>query len=451
MKSLPVFLKTPARVVITVGLIVLVIEFLIMLLISGVTEGSSLDAWHFVDPILLTALVAPALYILIFRPMRNQQVELERQLDELRHNEQLTALIETLPDAVFLRDGEGRWLVTNEPARQMFQLHNLPWQGKTGMELADLRPALRATHEGYLASDEKAWQAGKLLVGEEIVAGEDGRRAIMEMRKVPLFGNEGQRKGLVIIGRDITQRKHAEEELLRSHEQLRELTAYSDKMIEVERKRIAREVHDELGQQLTALRMSLSFVAQQHGEDHEMVGQMAELRLLVDQMVGVVRHVVSNLRPAPLDLGIVPALEWLADDFEQHSGIRCRLRMLDMEGGSGDTLMLDDARATAVFRIVQESLTNVARHSAADEVTISLDVTNDFITLEVADNGKGFDSDGANTGRSFGLLGMHERVLLLHGALQINSVPGSGTTVSLSLPVDRRAQPRNDQNGARRS
>src|SRR5665811_774589 len=103
MKRLALFLKTPARVVILVGLIALVVELLIMLLISGVTEESSLNAWHFVDPILLAALVSPALYILIFRPMRNQQVELERQLVELRRNEQLTALIEAIPDAVFLK------------------------------------------------------------------------------------------------------------------------------------------------------------------------------------------------------------------------------------------------------------------------------------------------------------------------------------------------------------
>lgn len=204
------FLNDPARVVIAVGLIVLAVEFSIMLLISGFAEGSFLEVWYFVDPILLTALVSPALYVLIFRPMRNQQAELERQLVESRRNEQLTALIEAIPDAVFLKDGEGRWLITNEPAKQLFQLHDLSWQGKTDMELADLHLAFRAAHEECLASDEKAWQAGRLLVGEESVVGEDGRCAIMEARKMPMFGTEGQRKGLAIIGRDVTGRKAAE-------------------------------------------------------------------------------------------------------------------------------------------------------------------------------------------------------------------------------------------------
>ncbi|KXS30448.1 MAG: Diguanylate cyclase/phosphodiesterase with PAS/PAC sensor(S), partial [Candidatus Gallionella acididurans] len=208
----------PAGVMIAVGLIILVGEFSIMLLIEGVfntivTGKVPNIFWKFIDPLVLTAIVSPALYILIFRPMSDQQAELERQLDELHRNEQLTAVIEAIPDAVFLKDGEGRWLVINEPARQMFQLHDLPWQGKTEMELADLHPSFRTVHEGCRASDEKAWQAGQLLVDEESLVGEDGRCTTLETRKVPLFGKGGQRKGLAIIGRDITERKRTEQEL----------------------------------------------------------------------------------------------------------------------------------------------------------------------------------------------------------------------------------------------
>ncbi|WP_051862257.1 sensor histidine kinase [Ferrovum myxofaciens] len=138
--------------------------------------------------------------------LKNQQQQLELA------ERQLTALIEAIPDAIFLKDGDGRWLVINDSAKQMFQLHGLPWQGKTEMELADLQPAFRTAHEGCLVGDEKAWQAGCLLVGEENFV-VDGGRYVIETRKVPLFSKEGERKELVVIGRDITERKRSEAEL----------------------------------------------------------------------------------------------------------------------------------------------------------------------------------------------------------------------------------------------
>lgn len=140
--------------------------------------------------------------------------ELEQQSLVLFHtNEQLTALIEAIPDSIFLKDGEERWLLTNEPARQLFNLHKIPWQGKNGMELAKLHPEFRAMHEGFIVSDERAWQAGRLIVDEETLIGAAGEGSILEMRKMPVFGDEGQRKGLVVIARDITERKAAEQEL----------------------------------------------------------------------------------------------------------------------------------------------------------------------------------------------------------------------------------------------
>ncbi|MHB1266854.1 MAG: bifunctional diguanylate cyclase/phosphodiesterase, partial [Acidithiobacillus ferriphilus] len=205
-------LNTPTGMVAVVAMLVLIGELLIMLLI-GILQPQFKDVgstfWAFI-PITLTAIISPALYVLIFRPMRNQQIELEGQIDVLRHNKQLNALIEAIPDAVFLKDGAGRWLITNEPAKQLFQLRNLPWQGKTEMELADLHPAFRVAHEECLTSDELAWQSGHLLVGEENMAGEDGRRVTLETRKMPMFGKEGRREGLAIIARDVTERKALE-------------------------------------------------------------------------------------------------------------------------------------------------------------------------------------------------------------------------------------------------
>ena len=204
---------TPVGIVALVGLVVLVIELLIMLLIGlfqPILKSVGPMVWEFIDPAILTVLASPILYILIYKPLRRQQVEIEGLSGVLRHNEQATVLIEAIPDAVFLKDGDGRWLFINEAAKQMFQMHNLPWQGKTEMELAELQPEFREAHEGCLASDERAWQAGQLLVGEEGFADEAGRYVIIETRKVPIFDNDGRRKGLMVIGRDITEHKALE-------------------------------------------------------------------------------------------------------------------------------------------------------------------------------------------------------------------------------------------------
>ncbi|MHB1780666.1 putative bifunctional diguanylate cyclase/phosphodiesterase [Acidithiobacillus sp.] len=134
-------------------------------------------------------------------------VEEVAKADKFSCDKHLMALIEATPDAVFFKDGDGRWLFTNEPAKQLFQLYNLPWEGKTEMELADLQPAFRAAHEECLASDEETWQRGHLLVGEEVIVGEDNRSKIIETHKVPMFGKDGRRQGLAIIARDITEQK----------------------------------------------------------------------------------------------------------------------------------------------------------------------------------------------------------------------------------------------------
>ncbi|MDA8328531.1 MAG: PAS domain S-box protein [Betaproteobacteria bacterium] len=237
MKRLTALLGTPVWLVVGAGLIVLVNNFLIMLLINALhsTSGSrGASFWDFFDPIVLAALVSATLYVFIFKPISKQQIKLERQPDMLHHNEQLAVLIEAIPDAVFLKDGEGRWLVINQPAEQLFQLNDIPWQGKTERELADLHPAFRAAHEGCMASDEKAWQAGRLQVDEENVAGEDGRCTIIEARKMPMFDEAGRRKGLVIIGRDITERKASEARIERLTKLYRALSEVNQAIVRMD-------------------------------------------------------------------------------------------------------------------------------------------------------------------------------------------------------------------------
>ena len=201
---------------------------------------------------------------------------------------------------------------------------------------------------------------------------------------------------------------------------------------EEERKLIAQEIHDELGQHLTAIRMGTSLLRFQYGEQLPLLSeQVARLLSLIDQTVQVVRNISTSLRPSILNMGIAASLEWLTDTFKQQWAIACELHI------HPEKVELDDASATAAFRIAQESLTNIARHAEATRVSVTFEQTASGWTLEITDNGKGFDQRGQPT-TTLGLLGMRERGLTLGGTTSISSHIGSGTTVQLRVPNSRK-------------
>jgi len=209
---------------------------------------------------------------------------------------------------------------------------------------------------------------------------------------------------------------------------LRGLAAHQEAIREDERKHIAHEIHDELGQLLTALKMDIALLRWRSGADASLQERADSMRAITDRAIDVVRHVASNLRPATLDLGLVAAIQWLAEDFSHRWEIACRVDV------PNEPCSLDEAQSTAAFRLVQESLTNAARHSRASEVTIALQQRDDAVIIEIRDNGIGFEPTSVRKREGFGLYGMRERALGLGGSIRFDSAPGRGTCVRIELP-----------------
>lgn len=229
---------------------------------------------------------------------------------------------------------------------------------------------------------------------------------------------------------DITERKQTEIELREYQQLMRELAALDVASREAECKHIAREVHDELGQLLTGLRMDVSLLRIQFGKrDPAMMKKIKDILALVDKAIQGVRNVAVNLRPAALDMGIVPAIAWLCNKFPGRTDAACTLRVVD------DPIELDEERTVAVFRIVQESLTNIARYAAANSVEITIGLRGDAIFVEVRDDGKGFDPAAISAKDSFGLMSMRERAQAVGGKVEITSAPSKGTVVAVSIPI----------------
>jgi PAS domain S-box-containing protein len=239
-----------------------------------------------------------------------------------------------------------------------------------------------------------------------------------------------ERPSMLIISNDITEKLQYEEDLKTSRDQLRQLSIHSEKVREEERAHIAREIHDELGQQLTGLKMDLSWLSKRIDTTApETRDKITEMLQLVDDTVKSIRKIASELRPGMLDdLGLNAAIDWQAHEFQKRSGITCiyNSNLRDQK--------FDKNISIGVFRILQEALTNVARHSKATKVSCNLIANDNVLHLTVNDNGTGIVEKPGKS-KTLGLLGMRERALMMNGKLTIESKSGSGTKVDLKVPL----------------
>lgn len=230
---------------------------------------------------------------------------------------------------------------------------------------------------------------------------------------------------------DITDSRMIEKKLLDFQESCRRLSKHQQKIREQERKHIALELHDELGQQLTAIRFSLAMLRMNFSSIDGLESAIEDINAQINQAIGTTQQVATDLRPAALNLGLIPALEWLTRTFHERTGIAASLRVMSTN------IELDDEHSTTIFRIVQESLTNVMRHARADNVKIRLSKGKSDLRLVIQDDGHGFDVE-ATQEHSFGLLGIRERAQALGGEVTISSAAGQGTSISLKIPVEHK-------------
>ena len=285
-------------------------------------------------------------------------------------------------------------------------------------------------------SDEKSLQKTKLVEPDGYVLKPIDERELRIAIEIALRTHAKVKKTEKALRESERRFRRFEEELKRSQEELRKLSRHLHFARERESKRISREIHDELGQALTALKMELTWISNNlplTHELHKLVSNKAKsMSSLVDSTIKKVQRIASELRPGVLDdLGLVPAIEWLGQDFQNRTKIKCltELASFDYE--------LDPECSTAVFRILQEALTNVARHARASRVRVSLKEKKSKLELKIRDNGRGIAEKDVLSPDSLGLVGMRERLRPFEGDVRIQGIPEKGTTLVINLPINR--------------
>ncbi|WP_071078561.1 PAS domain-containing sensor histidine kinase [Janthinobacterium lividum] len=344
-----------------------------------------------------------------------------------RSEERLQDIISMMPLSLFLKDADSRIVLMNQACEQQWGVYQ-----QDIAEGRDLQHFPEEQNAGFLAADQEAFASRQVVIREELVWNarlQENR--LLQTHKKPIFDAQGRPQMIIAMGIDITESKRNEENLQRTLAQLRELSDHQQTIKEQERRRIALDIHDDLGQNLMVLRIDVSLLHARTASTHPHLHRHAQRVLdTIDATIRSVRTIINDLHPSTLELGLGPAAEWLIRQMESRGAIRYRLT-LDSEAPD---LGLDQRQTSAIFRVLQESLSNIVRHAQASEVEVALAQDADAIVLRISDNGIGMQPGDHGKRAAFGLKSIRERVHALGGELRIDSQAGRGTALAIHLP-----------------
>jgi len=364
------------------------------------------------------------LLTVILRDISERLQAIDRQT---RLSARLAGLLDSAMDAIITVDEQQRVVLYNRAAERIFGWTSEQMMGGLLEKLMPDR--FRSNHSTHVHRFDRTGTTSRRMGDGTVLYGlrANGEEFPMEASISQLDTAEG--KLFTVILRDITERVRAQDELS-------SFAAEAHNLREGEKSRIARELHDELAQSLTALKMDTIWLRDNApAEPEKTVAKLADMVTMLDTTVAATRRIAADLRPLLLDdLGLAPAIEWLAHNFTQRTGVPCEVSV-------DEDLELEEPYATAVFRIVQESLANVGKHARATEAGVVIARTGQAVMLEVRDNGQGFATAAPRKPHSLGLMGLRERAHLLKGAVAIDSQPGKGTRVQVSIPVQENGEP----------
>jgi PAS domain S-box-containing protein len=353
--------------------------------------------------------------------LRDVTARVRSEQDQSRLAARLAGLLDSAMDAIITTDDQQRIVLYNQAAERTFG-----WSATEvmGSSLDVLMPErYRSSHTAHVRRFATVGVSSRRMGDGTVIHGlrKSGEEFPMEASISQLDIPEG--KLFTVILRDVTER-------IRAQEDLAAFASEASAIREQEKSRVARELHDELAQSLTALKMDTIWVRENLGADALVIDRkLGEMLSMLDGSVAATRRIAADLRPLVLDdLGLMPAIEWLVQNFTQRTGIACEL-------DADEELELHEPYATAVFRIVQESLVNVAKHSKAKRVKVVMDLAGREMLLSVQDDGVGFAPAAGRKPNSLGLAGLRERAQLLKGTIRLQSQPGRGTTVEARIPV----------------
>lgn len=356
------------------------------------------------------------------RKTQKTAIQTEPSAPEIRL--ELSDILDALPFYVMLVDDQHRILQANKAVQAQLGLKPEDIIGKYCPTVVH-----RLDEPWYACPLEEATQKGE-AVEREAFDQESGRWIRSAIYPTGTLTRDGRKVFFHMIS-DITDRKQTEDQLRTSQEQLRDLSRHLESVREEERTTSAREIHDELGQLLTGLKIDTSWIAKRIPKaEGSLIEKIKAMDELIDKAIETMKRISTELRPGVLDhLGLVSAIEWLAQELEKRTEIRFEFK------SSPEEITLDRDCTTAIFRICQEALTNVVRHANATQVKITLKKEPDRIVLVVRDNGKGINEEQISDPKAFGLIGMRERARFCGGEVKISSAPHQGTMVAVSIPL----------------